>query len=236
MTFGENILRLRKESGMTQDEQAKKLGVTFQAVSKWENDQAYPDITLLPVLADLYDVSIDSLLNHEISKSPEQPSGLPWGDDGTFHIVIYKGQKLLEHEASAELNGQTELPIASIVGDGWNVVSALSVCCGNVLHDVTAGGNVECGHVGNKETAGGNVTAGGNITCGDVNGDVKVDGDMECGDVNGDVTAGGNIVCGDVKSDIKAAGDVECGDVSGVVTAGGNIVRCARRYVDSKPL
>lgn len=49
-----NIARLRKQLGMTQEQLAGRLGVTYQAVSKWENGQSCPDIMLIPLLADLF--------------------------------------------------------------------------------------------------------------------------------------------------------------------------------------
>lgn len=61
-TLGKRIARLRKEKGLTQEQLAEKVGVSAQAVSKWENDVSCPDITLLPLLADLFDVSVDELL------------------------------------------------------------------------------------------------------------------------------------------------------------------------------
>lgn len=61
-TLGKRIAALRKEKGLTQEQLAEKVGVSAQAVSKWENDISCPDITLLPLLADLFDVSVDELL------------------------------------------------------------------------------------------------------------------------------------------------------------------------------
>ena len=61
-TLGKRIAQLRKEKGMTQEQLAEKVGVSAQAVSKWENDVSCPDITLLPLLADLFGVSVDELL------------------------------------------------------------------------------------------------------------------------------------------------------------------------------
>lgn len=62
-TIGGQIRRLRIENGFTQGRLAARLGVTRQAVSKWENDVAYPDITLLPSLARALRVTIDELLS-----------------------------------------------------------------------------------------------------------------------------------------------------------------------------
>jgi len=55
----------RKRLGLTQDALAEQLGVTAQAVSKWENDQSCPDIATLPKLADLFGVSVDTLLGRQ---------------------------------------------------------------------------------------------------------------------------------------------------------------------------
>lgn len=64
----EQITFLRKQKGLTQDELAKYLGVTNQAVSKWENGQCCPDIQLLPELAKLFEVSVDELLGYKETK------------------------------------------------------------------------------------------------------------------------------------------------------------------------
>ena len=62
MTIGKRIAALRKEKGLTQEELAQHMGVSGQAVSKWENDQTCPDISALPKLARLLGVSVDELL------------------------------------------------------------------------------------------------------------------------------------------------------------------------------
>lgn len=67
-TIGKRISNLRKEKGITQEDLAERLGVTPQAVSKWENDISYPDITLLPRLAEILGVTVDELLSGENNK------------------------------------------------------------------------------------------------------------------------------------------------------------------------
>ena len=62
MTLGKRIAMLRKNQGLTQEQLGEKLGVSAQAVSKWENDIACPDITMLPLLADVFGVTTDELL------------------------------------------------------------------------------------------------------------------------------------------------------------------------------
>ena len=61
-SVGERIARLRSEKGMTQVELAEKLGVSDKAVSKWELGGCYPDVTMFPLLADIFGVSIDFLM------------------------------------------------------------------------------------------------------------------------------------------------------------------------------
>ena len=68
-TLGKRIAALRRDKGLKQDDLAQQLGVTPQAVSKWENDQTCPDITLLPQLAKILGVSVDELLS---GKAPEE--------------------------------------------------------------------------------------------------------------------------------------------------------------------
>lgn len=62
--LAKNICRYRKEKGLTQEELAKMLGLSYQAVSKWETGQTFPDITLLPRLSQLFDISVDKLLGY----------------------------------------------------------------------------------------------------------------------------------------------------------------------------
>ena len=61
-TLGKRIVANRKRLGLTQDALAEQLGITAQAVSKWENDQSCPDITMLPKLAEVFDITTDELL------------------------------------------------------------------------------------------------------------------------------------------------------------------------------
>ncbi len=64
-TIGKKLYDLRKQSGFTQDYVAEKLGVSAQAVSKWENDIACPDIMTLPKIAEIYGITIDELFKND---------------------------------------------------------------------------------------------------------------------------------------------------------------------------
>ena len=61
---GEVISKRRKELGLTQNQLAKSLHISFQAVSKWENSTAYPDIEMLPKLAAALNTTVDALLGY----------------------------------------------------------------------------------------------------------------------------------------------------------------------------
>ena len=76
-TLGKRIGMLRRQKGLKQDELADKLGVSPQAVSKWENDQTCPDISLLPRLADILGVSVDELLSGKKNELAETAKVLP---------------------------------------------------------------------------------------------------------------------------------------------------------------
>ena len=67
MMIGKNIKRLRLNKGITQEQLADVLHLSAQAVSKWENDTALPDITVLPLLADYFGVTIDEIMNYKLN-------------------------------------------------------------------------------------------------------------------------------------------------------------------------
>ena len=70
MTLGKRIGQLRRKKGITQEELAGSMGVSAQAVSKWENDQTCPDINLLPKLAKHLDTTVDYLLGMKEQEPP----------------------------------------------------------------------------------------------------------------------------------------------------------------------
>lgn len=73
--IGENIARLRKERSMTQENLAEAIGVSVQTISKWENSTTYPDVTLLPVIADIFGVTVDALYGREAACRNIRPEG-----------------------------------------------------------------------------------------------------------------------------------------------------------------
>ena len=68
-TYGNMVAALRKKKGMTQLELAEKMGVTDKAVSKWERDLSFPDVNTIPKLAEIFNVTVDELIQ---AKSKEK--------------------------------------------------------------------------------------------------------------------------------------------------------------------
>ncbi len=68
MNIGNKIKELRKQRGVTQEQLADSIGVSFQAVSKWENNIALPDITLAPALASYFGISMDVLFDFDLKE------------------------------------------------------------------------------------------------------------------------------------------------------------------------
>ncbi len=92
LKINEQIAFLRKQKGLTQEELANALGVTNQAVSKWESAQCCPDIQLLPTIAEMFDVSVDELLGYKAASTTtdiilelrKKIDSLPKGEDFDF--------------------------------------------------------------------------------------------------------------------------------------------------------
>ena len=219
--FAQRITALRKERSMTQDQLAQELGITAQAISKWENGQSYPDIMLLPKLAAVYGVRVDELLGCAPEADEEddgaQPAlDLPWDDDPrSIHAVLFAGHTLI---GAQEV---TKCPEASRItfeyeGEALNIDSVFAVSVdGNVQGSVRAGSSVSC------DAIGGDVKAGGSVNCDDIGGNVSSGGSVNCDNVKGSVTANGSVTCGDVGGSVTAGGSLSCDEVRGTATAGG---------------
>ena len=106
MNIGINIYALRKEKKITQAQLAEKLGVSDQAISKWENDQCAPDVSLFPIIAEFFGVSIDRLFGyHTSSYSDEVEAIMKAADDSmnTYKEIEIIGEGLKKYPNSPEL-------------------------------------------------------------------------------------------------------------------------------------
>ncbi|MGL5381769.1 helix-turn-helix transcriptional regulator [Clostridium sp.] len=95
---GLKIAYYRKLCGLTQEELAEKVGVSCQAVSKWEQQTSCPDIFLLPILAEIFNISIDELFGINLDKETVYSllANLPWPDDEKVRVALYQGAKLID--------------------------------------------------------------------------------------------------------------------------------------------
>ena len=196
MTFSEIIAAYRKDLGLTQEGLAGQLGVTNQAVSKWESGQSCPDIALLPKIADLFGITLDELFGREAPKAEPATAQLPWPDDGVLRVMLYEGHTHIgSGHPARNINFCYE-------GPALNVHSEVNVTC---------------------EAVNGNLTAGGDVNCDDVYGSVSAQGSVNCDDVKGDIRAGGNVACDCAEGEIHAGGNVNVDEASGDIQAGGSV-------------
>jgi len=247
----ENIKNLRKETGLGQDALAEALGVSVQAVSKWETGNSLPDVALLPGIAEFFGVTVDYLFFGPREATPE--IDVPFTDDGILRVVQFIGRKMITKnvfEKNRDLR-ESFIPLsidqvyknepvsvqiwgsAKIEGDiGGSVEAGDSVNCGNVGAHVEAGDGVNCGNVGAHVEAGdgvncGNVSAhveaGDHVNCGNVSGNVEAGDSVKCGNVGGDVNAGDEVKCGDVNGSVECDGDIYCGEIKGDAHCEGDI-------------
>ena len=89
MKIGQKILQLRKEKGLTQEQLADELGVSAAAVSKWETDNSYPDITLLCPLARALGTNVDTLLQFEQTLSDDEVINMVT----SLHYIVLPGYR-----------------------------------------------------------------------------------------------------------------------------------------------
>ena len=244
--FGQRIAALRKASGMTQEALAQRLGITNQAVSKWESDQCCPDIMQLPALADIFEISLDSLFGREaLPQSPEPVTvigELPWEDNDDLHAVCFVGHQLVRYQDIPSVGGKRERFSYSFSCLGFDKAGArgnepvqlhFSGKVGNIYSDYsvycsesTVGGNVQAGDGVICTEVGGEVRAGDSVTCVGVRGNVIAGDGVSCtGDIGGNAQAGEDLRCeGAIGGNASAGGDLECGgSIGGRVQAGGDV-------------
>lgn len=105
MKFGENLQKLRKEKGISQEQLAEQLGVTRQSVSKWESGSSYPEMDKIVTLCHIFDCDLDVLVNKDISEERQRKdaSGVVKNIFVNISTYIKKTIYLFEHKSLKEL-------------------------------------------------------------------------------------------------------------------------------------
>ncbi|MBR3817571.1 MAG: helix-turn-helix transcriptional regulator [Clostridia bacterium] len=121
--IGERIAYYRRLNAMTQEELAKRLNISTQAVSKWEQKITSPDIMLLPELASIFNISIDELFGKKVNTEPvfNLVDNVPWGDDRQIRIAVYHGKKLTQQSVYELQDGINEINIHFDYGDVYKI-------------------------------------------------------------------------------------------------------------------
>ena len=88
LSLGSRIAELRKQKGYTQEDFSDKLGVSPQAVSKWENDLSCPDILLIPQIAKIFEITTDELLTGKSPVKEEKYDYVPTTDLSKMKLRI----------------------------------------------------------------------------------------------------------------------------------------------------
>lgn len=123
MSLGENLQRLRKEKGLSQEEVARRLYVSRQSVSKWELDQSEPGVAYLKSLAELYGVTLDELagrtapppISPPTETSPEATTDDDVEDHTSFYWIVFVARTviaLLENLLFTLPTGSLHFPLA----------------------------------------------------------------------------------------------------------------------------
>ena len=111
MTFGEKLQTLRTDADLSQEDLAARLGVSRQAISKWELNKTMPDVKYIVALSDLFQVTTDSLLKEQAAQTPPEPPTAPPAQDASRPVQA-------EPPQSGLFSGHTALVLLT---------------CGNVL-------------------------------------------------------------------------------------------------------
>lgn len=143
--IGEKIKLLRQKADVTQDRLSAYLGVTAQAISRWESNKCYPDIELLPLLADFFDITLDELLCVENSKKAKQISKYINEGEQLIELGKFKEASELYRKAVAEFpsNYNLQLELAAAIGcyneDNLNkeLANEVITICNRLLEDCT---------------------------------------------------------------------------------------------------
>lgn len=200
MEIGKKIKELRIQKGLTQNELAERLYVSYQAVSQWENNITTPDINTIIELANQFELSLDELFElKKYNKNNTKQVKIKDANDSDLYILLVRGNTLkevIDYKEYIQHNDVLKVEYDETIN---NIYSHFSITVKKDVHQsVYAGDSVVCGNVDNG------VNAGDSITCGNINGAVNAGDSITCGNIIGDINAGDIVTCGNVSGDIFA--------------------------------
>ena len=167
MNIGKNIKQLRQQKNLTQEQVAEKLGVSYQAVSKWENNANTPDIALLPKIANLLGTSIDALFSVNIANYSDIHSFMK--DDDVIRVVQMRGTKVLKVSSSFSPNEPPmEIAFPHDCNDSTQYFKV--EVYGHIIADSSINGDVVCHQSIHSSTINGDVRSAGDIKVNELNG------------------------------------------------------------------
>ena len=114
MTLGQNIKKYRTQKGLSQTDLSEKLNVTYQAVSRWENDQVEPSVDTLRKMSSIFECSIDDLLSVTDNNTPEETKQ---EEAPTVHYVYQetKAQLALCHDCNKPIYNTEDIHRMKVV-------------------------------------------------------------------------------------------------------------------------
>ena len=129
-TIGNIIRNLRISRNLTQAELGQVVGVSMQAVSKWEQQLSCPDVILLPVLANVFNISIDEPFGIQPERTPvyDFVSEVPWPDDGKLRFALYHGKKLTNQSSHEYASGKNSVRF-EFHGGSYEIVGNCKFTC-----------------------------------------------------------------------------------------------------------
>jgi len=146
MTIGQTIKRLRKQQDLTQENLAEHLGISYQAVSKWENGSALPDITLVVPLANFFGVTTDELFSHNekadeetYRRYEERYNQLNLAGDNAGCIAVTREALALYPRESGWMWLLALSLGMSDSADDRSVIDEITALCERILRDPDAG-------------------------------------------------------------------------------------------------
>ncbi len=250
LKLNDTICFYRKKQGLTQAELAEKLGVSNQSVSKWESAQCCPDISLIPKLADIFEISIDELFGNEpipyvarkvtddaifseaakiVTESGKVSASLLQrklniGYEEAVHLIdLIKDEMTDKEDFSSQFPWPDDEKLRIVFAKGRKILDKSD----NINECISIRFPHDCNETTRQYFK---VEVFGNICCdASINGDVVSHGEIECNQINGDIKeCAQNITCnGVINGNVNAGANISCGGSIGGGVNCGNNVSCA---------